>query len=375
MSLLRSAILASADLGYRAARPLIFRQSAQAAHERVLGWLAWADERSQMHNLARALRNNTTQTEHITYGGVEFDQSLILAAGFVKGDGFASEDEAIEAVSSRHNIIPGWRIMPLLVGPVEFGSFTRYPRVGNLGTVMWRDAATRSTQNRIGLKNPGARAAAAFLAQHHATLPPIFGINIAVTPGLTDIVEEGQHISESIAAFLAVGVIPSWFTLNLSCPNTEDDPTGNQTAAKTCHLCNAALTAIADHNADVPLWIKVGPDLSEQQYRLLMCISAELGVRAVIATNTLGQPAPTTPVQTAGVGGGALHSYALQAAQWLQAEKVRHDYPVDVVGCGGVLDGESRDAYHKVNIRIAQYWSALVYRGPLAAALIESERS
>ena len=28
-------------------------------------------------------------------------------------------------------------------------------------------------------------------------------------------------------------LIPNWFTLNVSCPNTEDDPTGNQTEAYT----------------------------------------------------------------------------------------------------------------------------------------------
>ena len=59
------------------------------------------------------------------------------------------------------DVVPGWRSLPALVGAVEFGSYTRHPRLGNPGRVVWRDHATRSMQNRIGLRNPGARAAAA----------------------------------------------------------------------------------------------------------------------------------------------------------------------------------------------------------------------
>ena len=137
------------------------------------------------------------------------------------------------AVSEGRNIIPGWRLVPALAGPVEFGSFTRYPRLGNPGTVVWRNAATQSTQNRVGLRNPGARAAAIFLGQRRSQLPKEFGINIAVSPGVEDIDEQTRHVVESLAFFLDAGVHPSWFTLNLSCPNTEDDPQGRQLEAET----------------------------------------------------------------------------------------------------------------------------------------------
>ena len=43
---------------------------------------------------------------------------------------------------------------------------------------------------------------------------------------------------------------------------------------------------------------------------------------------------------------------------------------VDLVACGGILDGAS---WRACPARAAQYWSALVWRGPLAAALILRE--
>lgn len=262
--------------------------------------------------------------------------------------------------------------MPRLVGQVEYGSFTRQPRIGNLGTVMWRDAKTQSTQNRIGLKNPGAEAAATFMLKNVIDLPHIFGINIAVSPSVDD-EQAVLDVAESFNAFLNRGVVPNWFTLNVSCPNTEDDPTGNQTETLTKALCETAIQMISDAGFNTPLWVKLGPDLAESQYRILMKLFSEIGVKAVIATNTIGQPTPDNPTVQAGIGGGKLHAHALKTAELLYNEARDCNYSVDVIGCGGVIDGDSYLAYKARGIAVVQYWSALVFRGPLAATIIERE--
>ena len=53
----------------------------------------------------------------------------------------------------------------------------------------------------------------------------------------------------SLEAFVAAGVILTWFTLNLSCPNTEDDPRGHQTADETRAIARAALALLRHHQA------------------------------------------------------------------------------------------------------------------------------
>jgi dihydroorotate dehydrogenase len=270
--------------------------------------------------------------------------------------------------------------------------------------VVWRDVPTRSTQNRVGLRNPGALAAAEFLAARKVDLPPVFGINIAVSPGVDDPAQQTDEVIAALSAFVERGVYPTWFTLNLSCPNTEDDPTGHQTADGARQLCAAAVDVLnltprpplharrggesgdqvpsprvergfrgEVNNGAIPLWVKLGPNLSAEQYRALMAVFAETGVRAVVATNTLAQPSPADATVSAGVGGGRLHAHALHTAAALMQEKIAHAYPVDVIGCGGVLDGPTFRAYASLGISTVQYWSALVYRGPLAAALIVYE--
>jgi dihydroorotate dehydrogenase len=322
--------------------------------------MRWIDERDWAQALLRQCHRLAFNEQAIKVGGVTLPYPLILAAGFVKGDSFDDELSALAAVEQGYNIIPGWRSMPTLVGPVEFGSFTRWPRLGNPGTVLWRDVPTRSTQNRVGLKNPGARAAAAFLDLHREQLPPVFGINLAVSPGVTDPAQEQAEILEAVNFFLERRIQPAWFTLNVSCPNTEDDPGGHQTGAKTRALCQALVDQI-----NVPLWVKISPDLADEQYTILMRVFETVGVQAVIATNTLAQPTPDDTTLFAGVGGGRLHDCAVAATIRLQSESVA------LIGCGGILDGTTFRDFRSA--AAAQYWSALIYRGPLAAALILNE--
>ena len=377
MSLPRRIFLSAYRALYeRAVRPMVFRKSAMRAHEQALDWMRRADRNPALLGLLRIAHRMAFEPQPVEIGGVALPVPYILAAGWVKGDGFDAEEAALAAArEGRRNIIPGWRSMPALVGPVEYGSFTRWPRMGNPGTVLWRDEATHSTQNRIGLKNPGAEAAAKFLAVRKAFLPAVYGINIAVTPGVADPVQQNTEVVQSIAAFLQRDVIPAWFTLNLSCPNTEDDPAGNQSGELAALLTGALVRAIREARREIPLWVKIGPTLSRRQVGALLHACAEAGVRAIVATNTLPEPAPGNLGVDAGAAGGKLHARAVEIAGWAAQEISRHHWPLDVVGCGGVEDARTYRAFVSAGARGVQYLSALIFRGPMAVAVIQGEVS
>ncbi len=370
---MRRLTLALHNALYNVARPVLFRQSAQEAHESLLRLLAQIDDDKRTLHLLKRLHQLTTVNHLLPIGGTILDYPLILAAGFVKGHGFASEINALNAVAKGENIIPGWRSVPTLVGIVEFGSFTRHPRLGNEGTTLWRHPASKSLQNRIGLKNPGVAAASEFLRQRKLDLQPIFGINIAVTPHQNDPYIQIDETLLGIHSFIDKGVIPSWFTLNLSCPNTDEDPHGNQTEQLAQALCSAITKELAQSAHKVPLWVKVSPDLADNQLRILMSVFAETGVCAVIATNTLAQPTPDNLSVQAGMSGSNLFTHGLRTARTLQQARFNLAAPVDVIACGGVMDGKTLLAYKALGISVAQCWSAFIYRGPLALQVIESE--
>lgn len=354
------ALTGFADAAYRSMRPLLFSLTPDNAHAATIRALSLLDG---MPFLPRAMGASTELP--VTVGGVDLPSPVIVAAGLVKGRGFDDEQHAIE-MSKRMNIIPGWRSIPLLCGAVEIGSFTRFPRMGNPAPALWRDVETRSTQNRIGLKNPGAQAAALFLSTHRP--PGTFGLSIATTPGEPDAAKQATHVAEAIHMFLAEGVRPAWFTINLSCPNTEDDPQGNQTEALAAAVCQAAVYEAIG----VPVWVKIGPDLSDHQYNALMDVFGTSGVSAVVATNTLAAPVEGT-VYTAGLAGGRLYEQALSVVLKLFALREKHNYPLDIVGCGGIMDGNGVRAYTDAGAGAVQVWSALVFRGPLAPSHIVRE--
>lgn len=371
---LRSGFLLAHVLVYRAIRPILFRRSAQHAHEDMIALCKRLDRSQISLALLRALHCLAFAANPVTVGGTTLQHGFILAAGLVKGKGFETEEEALQAVQQGKNIIPGWRAVPALIGPLEYGSYTRWPRLGNPGVVVWRNPKTRSTQNRVGLRNPGAVAAAEFLANHANDLPSVFGINIAISPGVTTLEQETQEAIESIQAFVTRGVFPGWFTLNLSCPNTEDDPSNHQTQEKTRAICTSIvdyLRSVSDKTAgEIPLWIKISPGLHESQYATLMKVFEETGVQAVVATNTLPMPAPSDPTVIAGAGGGQLHAHAVRAVEIISREKSKHGYSVDIIGCGGIHDKATYQVFSQYGVTVVQYWSGLVFQGPLMAAFL-----
>ena len=363
----------------RAWRPtaaVIRSGGAQAAHEVATSLLRLGDAVPGAVAAARVARRSTLPNRPTVVGGVRLPHPLIVAAGLVKGDGFDDEYAAGEAVRDGRDIVPGWRVLPALLGAVEFGSYTRRPRKGNRGRVVWRDDSTHSMQNRVGLRNPGVAAAAGFLRSKGETLPRTWGVSLAPTPGVTDLDALAADLDEGVTTFVDAfdrhPRPPQWYSLNLSCPNTEDDPDQLQTDALARSLAGTLVSRVRG----TPVWVKVGPALSAEQYRVLAQAFADTGVRAVVATNTLPRPAPRRDL-TAGVSGDGLRAYALEAVAHLSRAISADRLPLDIVGSGGVRRGRDLIAFEEAGARAAMLYSALVFRGPLAPALIlrEAERA
>lgn len=364
-------LLSLYQLAWRPAAAMVARSDPTRAHHRTQELLRRGDAIAPLAALGGAVGRTTLPDRPTDVGGVRLPHPIIAAAGIVKGDGFADEAAAMAAVEKNIDIVPGWRSLPALVGPVEFGSFTRHPRLGNDGAVVWRNHAARSMQNRIGLRNPGVRAAAVHLHRHVAALPETWGISLAVSPGVGDVALARRELEEAVTPFLeafrdtAGG--PAWLTLNLSCPNTDDDPHGTQSADLARELCGA-LVAVSP----IPVWVKIGPDLSAAQLSGLCVVFAEAGVSAIVATNTWAEPVPGAGV-AAGSSGARLRPLALHTVSRLRSMLATASADIDIVASGGILEGSHWRAFQAAGARAAMIYSAMVFRGPLAAALILRE--
>lgn len=359
--------LGAGEAVYRAFRRLLFTRSADDAHRLVIRRLGELDRRQALCRAVARYRARFDSPAQV--GRVRLGSPLILAAGLVKGEGFATEEAARRAVGEGRNIIPGWRSVPALVGPVEMGSFTPLPRLGNPGQVLWRDTKGRNLLNRVGLRNPGAAAAAAFLAGRSDSLPDVYGISIASDPDQRDPVRRDTEVAQAVSRFTEAGLRPSWMTVNISCPNVRQGYAHADLAREVAGLCRQVRSVLPGGTA---LWVKVGPDVGAGRYGGIAEAAVEGGAEAVVATNTA--PGRIGEDETrVGVGGASLHARALRVVEELIAARAEAGGEWEIVGCGGVLDGGSYQAYRDRGAAAVQYWSALVFRGPIAPALILSE--
>ena len=85
------------------------------------------------------------------------------------------------------------------------------------------------------------------------------------------------------------------------------------------------------------------------------------------------------------MGGASLLPEALRAVSALTAaahlsaadtelpSATTQTHPLDIIGCGGILNGSDFQAFQNAGAKAAQYWSALVFRGPNAPTLIARE--
>lgn len=337
------------------------------AHQHALNFMGELDRSGFLCNLLQRL-SDWFRTDQITeVGGVKLPSSLMLAAGFIKGKGFANEAEAMQAVGNGENIIPGLRSMSRLVVPV-FGSYTPYPRMGNEGQTLIRKKENKSLQNRVGLKNPGTKAAAAYMAKHKDWLPQTYIINLAFNPEVLDTETQLEQMHQAMMDFLDQGIFPAAFEIANSCPNTKN----NGLLAADLNMAKVVLGKITPlaQNYGTPVWYKVAPGKSSEYYDDVIKICSNSGVRAITGTNTMLDKTPDGR-NWAGKSGKDLYQYTYEAIEHMMAARQRYGANLDIIACGGIMDKNSWRQYQDLGINAGQALSILIYSGPLAHRIIE----
>ena len=177
------------------------------------------------------------------------------------------------------------------------------------------------------------------------------------------------------------GVYPhaDYVTVNISSPNTK-----NLRALQSDEALDALLGALqaaqggswpSAHGRQVPMFVKIAPDLDEAQVGVIAATLKQNGIDGVIATNTTiardavqGLPharRSRRPVGRAGASRPATASSAqLRAA-------LGSGYPI--IGVGGVMSGADARAKIAAGADLVQIYTGLIYRGP--ALVTEAARA
>jgi dihydroorotate dehydrogenase len=280
---------------------------------------------------------------HIETLGLEFRSPLVLAAGVDK------DSLAFDALGA------------LGFGGVEVGTATNFGQPGNPRPRMWRVPSEWALLNSMGFPNEGVEAQAPRLARRRTR--SVIGVNI----GKSKVVEVDDAVSDYRAAVRHVAPSADYLALNVSSPNTVG-LRGMQTVHQLCELIAGVRAELDDLGRQLPVLVKLGPDLADEQIIEIGTAARSIGIDGLIAVNTTtvydATPVNLNAIRASGGSGGLsgrpLKQRALDVLRLLAG---RVD-GLPLVSVGGVENAEDLWARILAGASLVQAHSGFVYGGP-----------
>ena len=332
---------------YALTRPFLFGLDPERAHELTLESIA-----TLQNTPLQCLWSQARVADAVTVAGLKFPNRIGLAAGLDKNG----------------RCIDGLGAMGF--GFIEVGTVTPQGQPGNPKPRMFRLPEQQALINRLGFNNEGL---AAFLAnvqraRSFRAAGGILGLNIgknAATP-----------IERAADDYLLGldGVYPhaDYVTVNISSPNTKNLRELQSDAALDALLGalqqrRAALAV--QHKRQVPMFVKIAPDLDEAQVAVIAATLKHNGIDGVVATNTTISRVAVQGLKHAEEAGGLSGKPVFEASNRvirLLRAALGAGYPI--IGVGGVMSG--RDAVAKITAGadLVQVYTGLIYQGPALVA-------
>ena len=239
-------------------------------------------------------------------------------------------------------------------GFIEVGAATPLSQPGNPRPRLFRLPLDRAAINRFGFNNQGAAAIAARLALRPEGIP--VGLNLGAN-------KTSDNRAADFASVLATcGAHVDFATVNVSSPNTERlrELQGPATLAT---LLAGVMQANADLARPIPIFLKIAPDLTDDDLAAIAGVAMDAGIAGLIATNTtLARDGLHSPhrVETGGLSGVPLFQRSTQVLARLSHLT---EGRLPLIGVGGIASAE--DAYAKIRAGASavQLYTALAYQG------------
>ena len=328
---------------YALTRPFLFGLDPEHAHDLTLGAIA-----SLQNTPMQCLWAQSRVADPVTIAGLRFPNRLGLAAGLDKNG----------------RCIDGLGAMGF--GFIEVGTVTPLGQPGNPKPRMFRLPQADALINRLGFNNEGLDSFLANVQRAHRfrARGGILGLNIgknAATP-----------IERAVDDYLIglTGVYPhaDYITVNISSPNTK-----NLRSLQSDEALDALLSALQERRAQlaaeqrrqVPIFLKIAPDLDADQVKLIAATVKRNGIDGVIATNTTLARDAVKGLAHAEEAGGLSGAPVFEASNAVIRQLRSVLGPkLPIIGVGGVMSGDDARAKLAAGASLVQIYTGLIYKGP-----------
>jgi dihydroorotate dehydrogenase len=240
-------------------------------------------------------------------------------------------------------------------GFVEVGAATPLPQPGNPKPRLFRLSEDRAAINRFGFNNDGAPAIADRLARRTKGPVPV-GLNLGAN-------KTSDNRAADFARVLATCCPHVDFaTVNVSSPNTEK-LRDLQGPAALAALLSGVMEARAALPTPIPIFLKIAPDLTNDDLAQIAEVALASGLAGIIATNTTLSREGLKSANRGEVGGLSGAPLFEKSTRVLARLSQLTDGKLPLIGVGGISTAE--DAYAKIRAGASavQLYTAMVYNG------------
>ena len=250
-------------------------------------------------------------------------------------------------------------------GFVEVGTITPLEQYGNPKPRVFRLVEDQALINRLGFNSLGAKDVSSRIRSN--TPDGLLGINIGPNKDSKD------RLNDYLIGLKTFHNIADYIAINISSPNTENLRNFHE-QTKLDELLNFIEQEKINLKSEVPIVVKISPDISENQVQQISEILLKYQVKAIIVSNTTEGNREnlqnTSKHQKGGLSGKPLE---LKSNQLINKFYNLLKNKIDIIGVGGVDSGKS--AYNKflAGANYIQLYTGMVFQGPNIVVKIKKE--
>jgi len=277
----------------------------------------------------------------------ELDNPIGMAAGF---------DKNAEVYNA---------LFRLGFGFVEVGTITPLKQYGNPKPRVFRLVEDEALINRLGFNNHGAKIICDRIKSKDKL--GLLGVNIGPNKDSND------RLNDYLIGLKTFHEVADYVTVNISSPNTENLRNFHE-ENKLQKLLKSILKEKNDLNSDIPVAVKISPDIDESQINLISEILLENKIDAIIISNTSEASrdilSDIQRHQKGGLSGKPIETKSnILINKFFKLLKGK----IKIIGVGGVDSGQA--AYNKfiAGADLIQLYTGMVFKGPNIAGIIKKD--
>ena len=322
-------------------RPLIFKVDPEKAHTLAIKSLKF----NLIPNVFDENKNDSIFQTKI-FNKV-LDNPIGMAAGF---------DKNAEVYNA---------LFKLGFGFVEVGTITPLKQYGNSKPRVFRLVEDEALINRLGFNNHGAEIVKDRIKRNKKL--GLLGINIGPNKDTSD------RLNDYLIGLKTFHEEADYITINISSPNTENLRNFHE-GGKLQDLLKSVITEKKNLNSNIPIAVKVSPDISEDQVNQITEILLENEINIVIVSNTSDATRDKLSNiqrhQKGGLSGKPIEEKSnILINKFYKLLKGK----IKIIGVGGVDSGQA--AYDKfiAGADFVQLYTGMVFKGPNIAGIIKKD--